>query len=223
MRKFITFLLTIVLAAFFGFWVSEQNVLDETRAGELLTNLSQKIPAPNFWDSQSNHIIETDDLTTAAFQEKLNQTEPSSQSASSEHPAVDYVLVEETIFDLLNELRKEVGVSPLQKNDVLKRAADTRAVETEHLFSHTRPDGRDTFTVLQEPDHTYNYRLAGENLGMATYFKSEKRMAEFLFNGWVESPGHYENMIKPEFEEVGIGVHYDGEVLYATQLFGTPF
>ena len=57
---------------------------------------------------------------------------------------------------------------------------------------------------------------------MATYYLDEKGMAELLFNGWKESPGHYENMVRKEFTEVGIGVYYDGETLYAAQLFGTP-
>lgn len=55
---------------------------------------------------------------------------------------------------------------------------------------------------------------------MATYFKDEAGMAEFLFDGWVESEGHYANMVHPDFIEVGIGVHYDGEFLYAVQIFG---
>jgi len=55
---------------------------------------------------------------------------------------------------------------------------------------------------------------------MATYHMNETEMAELIFNGWVESEGHYENLVRPEFEEIGVGIHYDGEFLYATQLFG---
>lgn len=133
---------------------------------------------------------------------------------------IDYTLVEDKIMVLLNELRLEQGLLPLTKNETLKAAADYRAIETQTSFSHTRPDGTDFYTVIQTDDYWYPYQTVGENLAMATYFKDEAGMAEFLFNGWVESEGHYANMIHPDFREVGIGVHYDGEFLYAVQLFG---
>lgn len=133
---------------------------------------------------------------------------------------IDYTLVEERIMTLLNELRQEQGLLPLTKNDTLKAAADHRAIETQTSFSHTRPDGSDFYTIILTEDYRYPYQMVGENLAMATYFKDEEGMAEFLFNGWVESEGHYANMIQPDFLEVGVGVHYDGEFLYAVQLFG---
>lgn len=57
---------------------------------------------------------------------------------------------------------------------------------------------------------------------MGTYYLDENGMSEWLFDGLKNSPGHYENMVNKDFEEVGIGVHYDGENLYIVQLFGTP-
>lgn len=133
---------------------------------------------------------------------------------------IDYVLVENRIMTLLNDLRLEQGLLPLTKNETLKAAADYRAIETQTSFSHTRPDGTDFYTVILTDEFWYPYQTVGENLAMATYFKDEVGMAEFLFNGWVKSEGHYANMIQPDFLEVGIGVHYDGEFLYAVQLFG---
>ncbi|WP_107995462.1 CAP domain-containing protein [Trichococcus paludicola] len=133
---------------------------------------------------------------------------------------IDYALVEDKIMVLLNELRLEQGLLPLTKNETLKAAADHRAIETQTSFSHTRPDGTDFYTVIQTDAFWYPYQTVGENLAMATFFKDEEGMAEFLFDGWVESEGHYANMIHPDFLEVGIGVHYDGEFLYAVQLFG---
>ena len=133
---------------------------------------------------------------------------------------IDYTLVEDKIMTLLNELRLEQGLLPLTKNETLKAAADHRAIETQTSFSHTRPDGTDFYTIILTDDYWYPYQTVGENLAMATYFKDEAGMAEFLFDGWVESEGHYANMVHPDFLEVGIGVHYDGEFLYAVQIFG---
>lgn len=132
---------------------------------------------------------------------------------------IDVILVQNTILNLTNELRQEQDVGPLTLNDSLIQAANLRALETETSFSHTRPDNTPFHTALND---IYTYQMAGENLAMGTYHGTDEEMAAFLFNGWVESEGHYENMIEPGFTEIGIGVHYDGEMLYLVQIFGTP-
>ena len=44
-----------------------------------------------------------------------------------------------------------------------------------------------------------------------------------VFEGWMESKGHRENILKPEYHEIGLGIATDdkGKVFY-TQVFGTP-
>lgn len=133
---------------------------------------------------------------------------------------INYQFIENQIIAHVNDLRQELEAQPVTMNETLREGAYMRAVETEESFSHTRPNGSPPFTVFTNADLKYNYRIIGENLAMATYFGSDESMAEFVFQGWVDSPDHYETMINPEFEEIGVGIHYDGEILYATQFFG---
>lgn len=132
---------------------------------------------------------------------------------------IDRPLIRDAIFQLTNNLRQEQGAGALTQNEVLIEAADIRALETATNFSHTRPNGEAFHTVLT---FAYDYQMAGENLAMGTYHGTDEEMATFLFNGWVDSEGHYKNMIEPEFTEIGIGVHYDNEMLYLVQIFGKP-
>ena len=136
--------------------------------------------------------------------------------------SVDETLIEELIFQSVNELRAKLSINPVTRNESLRLAATVRAIETEESFSHTRPDGTEPFTVLEEPETLYIYSMVGENLAMATFFKDERHMSQLIFEGWVDSKDHYETMINPEFDEIGIGIHYDGDILYATQFFGKP-
>ncbi|WP_161525891.1 glucosaminidase domain-containing protein [Trichococcus alkaliphilus] len=135
--------------------------------------------------------------------------------------SIDYALVENRIMELLNNLRAEQGLSILIKNDILKLAADQRAIETEALFSHTRPNGTANSTIVENKPYFYNYQAFGENLVMFTYSGNEKIMAEFLFEAWLNSLGHLANMRSINYQEVGIGIHYSKGILYAVQLFGT--
>lgn len=226
MMKLLGKIATLLLAIIFGFWLATTRVLDGTQAGEWMDTIMEFLPQPsisNGWNQleinlpdnlRNSQEVENEEVTVVDLP-------ASTESASETSEEVNYAVVEETILHLLNELRIEQGLNTLTVNEELRQAGNIRAIETEELFSHTRPDGTDAFTVFNEEDIEYNYQLVGENLGMATYYLDERGMAELLFNGWVESEGHYENMIRPEYEEIGIGVHYDGENLYATQIFGT--
>lgn len=231
MRNIFGKLLTLLLAVIFGFWLATSNILTGTRLGDWMDTLMDFLPGangewthlemerPGLPESWSSLDIELTDQFSS--EEENEGAETPTVESTSESNEVDYAIVEATIIELLNELRVDEGLEPLSPHDELREAATIRAIETEELFSHTRPDGRDAFTVFDEESVSYNYQLVGENLGMATYYLEEREMAELLFNGWVESEGHYENMVRPDYEEIGIGVHYDGENLYATQIFGT--
>ncbi|MEK6190235.1 MAG: CAP domain-containing protein [Carnobacterium alterfunditum] len=218
MRKFFSYSLMLVILISFGYWLGSSTILEGTKISDTISQVVDKLP--------SNERVIVEEAPNTSEQEQEQATSESSTIISTndltDTDKIDVAVVENRVLELLNNLRKEVGVSPVSSNDQLKKAANIRAIETEESFSHTRPDGRATFTVLEEPDVDYSYQLAGENLAMGTYYLAEKEMAEWLFKGLKESPGHYENMVKKDFEEVGIGVHYDGENLYVVQMFGTP-
>lgn len=217
--RFLRNIISLLLALLLGFWLASANILAGTEVGEVVEDIVSYLPDRSDlerWEVLEPTVIEDTPETTVNEQESLELS-----SNTSESGEVDDAIVEETIIDLVNELRQEQGVQPVESNEMLRAAANIRAEETEEAFSHTRPDGSDAFTVFEEEGISYPYRTVGENLGMATYHLEEEGMAEFIFNGWVDSEGHYQNMIRPDFEEIGVGVHYDGDILYATQLFGT--
>lgn len=174
------------------------------------------IPIPNLDGRNENNESHT---STSSVELDINYD--NYRSSEAEQSEVDIQLIERKILELVNELRDEESLEPVQVNDMLKAGAIVRAQETEETFTHTRPNGTEPFTVLNEGEITYNYQIVGENLAMATHFLEDTEMAQFLFDGWVESEGHYETMVNPYFEEIGVGVHFDGEIIYATQLFGT--
>lgn len=217
LRKIISLILVFIL----GFWFAFAGILDGTKAGDVLITIVSYLPDRN----DIHNILDepTEEQSRQIDSDSEEVTEPTTLQVDfeSEDNEVNYELVEATIIELTNELRQEQGLSTLVPNDMLRAAAYIRAEELEETFSHTRPNGSDAFTVFQEEGISYPYHMVGENLAMGTYYLREAEMAQFLFDGWVESEGHYENMIRQEYAEIGVGVHYDGEILYATQMFGT--
>ena len=116
------------------------------------------------------------------------------------------------VLDLVNAARAENGVPALRmSNRRLNNAAQTRAAELVSSFSHTRPDGRRCFTVLDE--NYISYWACGENIAYG-YSTPQQVM-----NGWMNSSGHRANILDPDFTEIGIGFVQEGRTCYWVQVF----
>lgn len=89
---------------------------------------------------------------------------------------------------------------PLAISPQLSLAANRKAQDMikNNYFDHQSPNGRTPWHFIIESG--YNYYKAGENLAI-NFTTSEK-----LFEAWINSPDHRDNIINPEFEEVGFGI-----------------
>lgn len=116
------------------------------------------------------------------------------------------------VVELVNTERAKEGLGALATSELLHAAASIRAAEAEIHWSHERPDGRSFATVLVEL--AIPYRGAGENLGM------NYKTPESVVDGWMNSPGHRENIMRDAFGRIGVGIHVaeDGTIYWA-QLF----
>lgn len=111
------------------------------------------------------------------------------------------------VLRLVNEERAKAGVGPLDMDDtMLTNAAQVRAKEITESFSHTRPDGRKCGTAYFDQGGTKTY--IGENIA-AGYTTPQK-----VVQGWMESTGHRENILRPQFKKIGVGYYYKTNTEY---------
>ena len=115
------------------------------------------------------------------------------------------------VFKLVNETRAKAGKSSLKLDEKLNMATAIRAKEISTYFSHTRPDGTPWYTVSKDvPDCP---SPSAENI--AAYYQTPQA----VMNGWINSSGHYANIIGG-YSYIGIGVYKDSDgKLYWVQLF----
>lgn len=119
------------------------------------------------------------------------------------------------ILDLVNAERANAGLFSLSLSSTLMEGAAIRANEITNYFSHTRPDGTSCFTVIED---TYPSPYNGENIA-AGY-----PTAQDVMNGWMNSTGHRENILRSSYSELGVGLAYDENSGYNwVQLFGNPY
>lgn len=117
------------------------------------------------------------------------------------------------IFNRLNAYRGQNGLPALERADeILQLIGDVRANEIAYLFSHTRPNGEEVL------DSFWQLGACGENIAQG--YPS----AESVMTGWMNSPGHNQNMLSEYPSSVAIGVFAEangyGYTYNYVQLFG---
>ena len=138
---------------------------------------------------------------------------------------------EKEMFDLHNETRTAYGLGPLCLSTVLTIAARARSQDmlNRDYFSHYTPGG---VTVIDQLKHkgyySYepsDYHILGENIAMGGDGNDEDT-PEHLFTELMYSEGHRENILRGDFDEVGIGgrsgtyQEYDDTSTIYTTVFG---
>lgn len=120
------------------------------------------------------------------------------------------------LFNLTNTKRQEAGLSPLSIASSLVQTAQSHAVDmaNNNYFSHTALDG----SSVGDRARRFGYQnLVGENIG-AGY-----ESPEAVIEGWMNSPGHRENILDPRYTEIGFGFFSNSASEYGNywvQVFG---
>ena len=118
-----------------------------------------------------------------------------------------------TIANLTNQARTDRGQSALRYASEYQAAADTRAQELISSFSHTRPDGSAPETALDALGAQYD--AFGENIAYVSAMYKPSRIVE----NWINSPGHFTNMMNGSYDSFVVGTACDGTYVYAVQIF----
>jgi uncharacterized YkwD family protein len=147
--------------------------------------------------------------TPAPATEKPAEVAPTKPVESAQNASVS--AIEKAVLDLTNAERQKAGLKPLQTDGNLMKSARQKSTDmaTKGYFSHTSPTYGSPFDQMKANGVTY--KSAAENIAMG------QRTAEEVVKGWMESPGHRQNILTPGFTHIGIG--YDTNGNYWTQQF----
>jgi uncharacterized protein YkwD len=113
------------------------------------------------------------------------------------------------MLTLVNQARATASVPALVLNAALTEAANIRAYELVSVQGHTRPNGQLWYTVSS--------LARGENVAAG------QTSVQKVFDAWMNSEGHRDNILRPEFRTLGVGYYYQnntGYLHYWAQLFG---
>ena len=119
--------------------------------------------------------------------------------------------IRQEMIRLINQTRKANGVSELPVNEALMNAA--QACSNRWYTWHHSPEESKAAV-----DAGYPYGF-GDNL---TVFTGTADAAQHAVDNWINSPGHFQTMIDPRCDCIGVGVtQYDG-ITYCYMFVGIP-
>ena len=136
---------------------------------------------------------------------------PADSASGDDAGVTDNLEIRQELIRLINQTRKANGVSELPVNEALMTAAQTCS-DRRYTWHHAPEEGR----AAADAGYPYGF---GDNL---TVFTGTADAAQHALDNWINSPGHFETMIDPRCDCIGVGVtQYDG-ITYCYMFVGIP-
>ena len=195
------------------------NLLAEPEAGYQFVN----------WTGDVGTIANVNSALTAITADDSYSIRANFLEGSSIPLGINYTEAEaeELIIVLVNAERQQVDLSTLSEDSLLTSLArehSTSMVEND-FFGHERYPGERPLSYNMSPG-----TIRGENLAKIPTrqyipgpYLALQEVCEWAVSGWMDSPGHRENILQPIFTETGVGVSFSEEgaftYLYITQIF----
>ncbi|MFN2501210.1 MAG: CAP domain-containing protein [Pyrinomonadaceae bacterium] len=126
--------------------------------------------------------------------------------------------LERSTFNLINEERIKQGLSAIPWSEQLADLArlHSRDMMINSYFSHESPGGKQV-SERAGARGLNNWRAMGENIA---YIRGYEQPDAQIVDCWLSSAGHRRNILKPEWDQGGLGVAVTGEGdYYFTQIF----
>ena len=199
--KKIFFILSIVILIFGSFLFFRNDITD------FYKKLSLQLPEVKENINSITQEIEKQVLTPPP----LKATKESEQS----------FLTKEGVIEWTNLQRKNNGLSPLKENLKLDLSAEIKVEDMfqNQYFAHESPEGEGVGDLAVTVG--YDFIVIGENLALGNFENDE-----VLVRAWMDSPGHRENILNKNYQEIGVAVikgTYEGRITWlAVQHFGFP-
>ena len=138
-------------------------------------------------------------------------TSPEAPVSGDSVGLMDNMEIRQEMIWLINQTRKDNGVSELPVSEALMNAAQACS-DRRYTWHHALEESQ----AAVDAGYPYGF---GDNL---TVFTGTADAAQRAVNNWINSPGHFETMIDPRCDCIGVGVtQYDG-ITYCYMFVGIP-
>ena len=173
-----------------------------------------------FWVAvaKAEGIAEITASNSAGERGSVTLTVGSADPAAPEAPAsgdiaslTDNIEIRQEMIRLINQTRKANGVPELPVNEALMNAAQACS-NRRYTWHHVLEESK----AAVDAGYPYGF---GDNL---TVFTGTADAAQRAVDNWINSPGHFETMIDPRCDCIGVGVTQHDGITYCYMFVGIP-
>ena len=136
---------------------------------------------------------------------------PEAPASGDSASLTDNLEIRQEMIRLINQTRKANGVLELPVNEALMNAAQACS-NRRYTWHHAPEEGQ----AAAEAGYPYGF---GDNL---TVFTGTANAAQRAVDNWINSPGHFETMIDPRCDCIGVGVTQHDGITYCYMFVGIP-
>ncbi len=136
---------------------------------------------------------------------------PETPSDGDSTSLTDNLEIRQEIIRLINQTRKDNGVAELPINEALMNAAQICS-SRRYTWHHSPEESK----AAVDAGYPYGF---GDNL---TVFTGTADAAQRAVNNWIDSPGHFQTMIDPRCDCIGVGVTQYSGITYCYMFVGIP-
>lgn len=183
----------------------EKRTEDETVITELRYGVIRRQVITTYYEEREDgtEVVVKEEITADVLDRTLYSADYDDLLPAAKENRETYRSEINEVLRIINGYRAEGGLEPLKLNEDLTVIACVRAEEIAWSgdHDHTRPNLLSCFSLMR--DNGFSSGLAGENIGWGF------ATADSVCEAWKASETHYENIMNPEFTEIGIGVAAD--------------
>lgn len=220
-----------------------------SKATETVLDVAVRIPVPDNLQSATDKAGEVASEVESAAETTVKAVLDVASGMTEIVPVrlesgFDRRLVERHIYEMTNQERRLAGVEVLVRDESIDVIAYEHSADmaARGYFAHDTPEGLDPSgraertgyecrkdygsyytTGLAEniwQGYTYSSYMTAGAPSSYTWLEGEEELARQAVRGWMESPGHRENMLDPQYDRIGVGVEISlDEQVLATQNF----
>lgn len=147
---------------------------------------------------------------------------------------IDTERAEQLILEQTSAVRRNHGLSILSSGDTATRFAEqhSRDMGVHNYYAHRGPNGVSAMERMERISAACG-STASENIHLAPLTSrvriyggeeivniyDESELAKYAVQGWMNSPGHRDNMLDERWSTAGVGVYVANENVYMTIVF----
>lgn len=150
-----------------------------------------------------------------------------SDAPDDDQRSEEFISAEQEILAIVNYHRDQNSLPPLIGSEELSEVARSHSADMglRDFYSHVDPDGVTPNERISAALADRYYLLGtSENIAYSEASDgfvdtSSSALSRQFMDGWMNSPGHRANILRPDSTHIGIGLSRAGNRIYATQKF----